>query len=69
MPPKTSAGRQEGAKFWLARDPEKGAAKDKTSSSFLILLVLALQEAGAPTPPTLPPSSSLSAASHAPPVS
>lgn len=36
MPPKTSAGRQEGAKFWLARDPEKGAAKDETSpaSSF-----------------------------------
>lgn len=54
MPPKTSAGRQEGAKFGLAGDPEKGAAKDETSSSFLILLVLAIQEAGALATPYSP---------------
>ena len=63
--PKTSAGRQGGAKFWQAGDPERGVAKDKTSFSFLILRVLTRREAGAPGPP-LPPSSCLSAASHAP---
>lgn len=31
--PKTSAGRQRGAKFWQAGDPERGVAKDKTSSA------------------------------------